>query len=331
MNDLTTTGGSTRSWFEKPEGKVGGIALILIIGLLGFGFVQALPFLVAAAASTLQLILMLLAIGAITMFFLHPTSRNFLFTLYKVVFKLLTGMVITLDPLLILQDYIDQLKNNLVTMKEQIDKVKKTIYKLTEKISKYSTEAEQMKNRAAAGMKRGGDFQKTAVVENRAAERRLKAIAKLTNLKNKITMIDKVLKKMYDNCEIMVMDKTDEINMTKDEWEAIKAASGAIKSAMSIINGGGDERANFEQAMEFIVDDIALKMGEMENFMDMTQNLMNSIDLENDMCDEKLLKEFETVFSKTDSWILGDLNNDGIVDEDEKATTSKTQTLNLFN
>jgi len=330
MNDLTTTGNPTRSWFDKPEGKVGGIALVVLIGVLGFGFVQALPFLVAAAASTLHLMLMLIAIGAIAMLFLHPASRNFLFTLYKVIFKLLTGMVITLDPLLILQDYIEQLKNNLVMMKEQIDKVKKTIYKLTEKINKYSAEATQMKQRAEAGLKRGGDFQKTAIVENRAAERRLKAIAKLTNLKNKITMIDKVLKKMYDNCEIMVMDKTDEINMTKDEWEAIKAASGAIKSAMSIINGGGDERANFEQAMEFIVDDIALKMGEMENFMDMTQNLMNSIDLDNDMCDEKLLKDFETVFSQTDSWLLGDLNKDGVVDEQEKSTAA-TQKISLFN
>ena len=157
MNDLTTTG-STKNWFDRPEGKVGAVAGVILIAILAFGFVQALPFLIAAATSTLTLLLMLGAIGGILMLFIHPTSRNFLFLLYKMIFKLLTGMVINLDPLAILEDFIQQLKNNAVMMKEQQDIVKGTLQDLAKKIQTYTAEAEQMRARAQAGLKRGGEF-----------------------------------------------------------------------------------------------------------------------------------------------------------------------------
>lgn len=53
-----------------------------------------------------------------------------------------------------------------------------------------------------------------------------------------------------------------------------------MKSAMNIIAGNSDKRAMFDQAMESIADDVAMKVGEMERFMEMSSNFMDSIDLQ---------------------------------------------------
>ena len=50
---------------------------------------------------------------------------------------------------------------------------------------------------------------------------------------------------------------------------------------MSIIKGDADRRVMFDQALEYVADDVANKVGEMERFMEMSSDFMNSIDLQN--------------------------------------------------
>ncbi len=53
-------------------------------------------------------------------------------------------------------------------------------------------------------------------------------------------------------------------------------------------------------AMEFIVDDIGMRIGEMERFMDVSADFMNNMDLENAMYEEKGLKALDDWANKVD-------------------------------
>lgn len=103
----------------------------------------------------------------------------------------------------------------------------------------------------------------------------------------------RVLTKMYENSEIMMEDIKDQVSVKEQERNAIRASHSAMKSAMSIISGDKDQRAMFDQALEAIADDVSAKMGEMERFMEMSSNFMDSVDLQNGVFEEEGLKMLE--------------------------------------
>jgi len=78
-----------------------------------------------------------------------------------------------------------------------------------------------------------------------------------------------------------------------------------MKSAMNIIAGNSDKREMFDQALEAIADDVSLKIGEMERFMEMSSNFMQSIDLQNGVFEEEGLQLLEKWEKEGVSLILG--------------------------
>jgi hypothetical protein len=66
-----------------------------------------------------------------------------------------------------------------------------------------------------------------------------------------------------------------------------------MKSAMSIISGNADKRAMFDQAFEVIADGVAMKVGDMQRFMEMSSSFMDSVDLQNGVFEEQGLQMLE--------------------------------------
>ena len=73
-------------------------------------------------------------------------------------------------------------------------------------------------------------------------------------------------------------------------------------------------------ALEAIADDVHNKVGEMERFMDMSENFMNSIDLQNGIFEEEGLKMLEQWEAETDSLLLGPAKGEiiSLADSDEE-------------
>jgi len=78
-----------------------------------------------------------------------------------------------------------------------------------------------------------------------------------------------------------------------------------MKSAMSVISGDADKRALFDMALEGIADDVAQKVGEMEHFMEMSTNFMNSVDLQNGVFEEEGLKMLDEWEKKSTLMLMG--------------------------
>src|SRR6266566_4421744 len=109
-----------KNFWQRPEGTVGKIVLVLGGVAVAYGFVQILPFLIAAATDTLHLAAL---IGAILVFLFIVTDKR-VRTLAKLMFqsvmRYLTGLFIELDPIGILKNYVGEMKKNLAIMDEQL-------------------------------------------------------------------------------------------------------------------------------------------------------------------------------------------------------------------
>jgi len=66
----------------------------------------------------------------------------------------------------------------------------------------------------------------------------------------------------------------------------------------------------FDQALEAIADDVSGKVGEMERFMEMSEEFMGSIDLQNGIFEEKGMEMLEKWERESTSLILGESKGD---------------------
>lgn len=292
------------SFWKRPEGKTGALVLAGVVIGGGILLINALPVLVALASNTLYLAGMLLVLGAIIYMVLDPRMRNLVWYMYKSAMRWITGIFIQIDPIGILKSYVDDLKDNLRKMNRQISQLRGQMHKLQEMILNNKKEIKNNLNLASQAKQK--NKQSVMILKSRKAGRLKESNMKLEDLYKKMEILYRVLRKMYENSEIMLEDIQDQVMVKEQERKAIHASSSAMKSAMNVINGNADKRAMFDQALEAIADDVSSKVGEMERFMEMSENFMSSVDLQNGVFEEEGLKMLEKWEQEGVSLLLGD-------------------------
>lgn len=293
-----------KSFWKKPEGITGAIFLLALVlggGILVTSFFGAIA---AFLSTTIGLIVSLAVLGLIIFTGLDSKARTLLSYMYKSSMRWITSLFIQIDPIGILKSYVDDLKSNLRKMNKQITKVRGQMHKLKEMI--LNNQKEIKSNLTLANQARNNDKQSVMILKTRKAGRLKDSNVKLEDLYRKLEVLYRVLSKMYENSEILVEDIEDQVKLKDQERKAIRASHGAMRSAMNIIRGDSDKRAMFDQALEAVADDVSHKVGEIEQFMEMSENFMSSIDLQNGVLEEEGMRMLEKWENEGVSLILGD-------------------------
>jgi len=285
--------GKIKSFWARPEGKVGMIAAA-ILAFAGFiGFIHLLPFLVTTAVQ----LLFLGGVGAFLFLLTRPTTH----VLFQIVCRKITSAVIKIDPLEILKMKVRDMESNLEKMSESLTSLKQSLTRLARKIQQNLADLQANMEKASYAKKQGES--EAMYLASRKAGRREKSNMTLKELYEKIERMHNVLTKIYKNSAIVIEDTKDEIDVTEEEYKAVKAANSAMKSAMSAINGNKDRRAIYEEAYEVLAEDIANKSGELTQMMEMSDSLMKNIDLDQGMMEERGMKMIEEWEKKADAWL----------------------------
>lgn len=305
-----------KSFWKRPEGKTGTIFGLGLLGLGAYGLVIALPAILAFAQTVLGLIVTLSVLAAVVYVLLDSRFRNLLWYGYKSVMRFITSVFVQIDPIGIIESYIDDLKNNLKKMGKQISNLRGQMRKLKTMMEENEKNMDKNMRLASQAKQKGKDS--VMVLKSRKAGRLRESNLKLNDLYKKMEVLYRVLTKMYGNSEILLEDIQDEVMIKKREREAIKASHSAMHSARNIIMGNKDKRQLFDQAMESIADDVGKKVGEMEQFMEMSSTFMDSIDLQNGVFEEEGLAMLEKWEKEGISSILGDEKGQAIKDAENE-------------
>jgi phage shock protein A len=280
-----------KSFWKRPEGVTGAIflgALLIGGGYLLFANMAAI---IAALQNTIILAVTLAVLAAVVYMVLDPRMRNLVWYMYKSIMRSVTGMFVQLDPIGILKSYVDDLQDNLVKLRKQIGVLRGQMRKMETLVKDNEREIEEQMRMASAAKEKGMDSQ--VVLATRKAARLKDSNEKYRALHTKMDVMHRILRKMHQNSEILLEDTRDQVQLKEQERKAIRTSHSAMKSAMSVLSGDPDKRAMFDAAMEAITEDVANKVGEMEQFMEMSSNLMNSIDLKQGMLQEDGLQMLE--------------------------------------
>lgn len=297
---------TTKNFWSRPEGKTGMIVIALLLGAAGYlGFIF-LPFIVATLLNATKA-----AILGISLFVLGfiVTDRKFqlrMKAIYQVAMKWLTGWIIELDPIAIIEGYLGTLEESLEKMSEQLNLLSGQESKLATKIKSNRSSVESSLSKASYAKDKLNsidpqsvkylEYKSAAVLEANNAQRLKASNEKLEEVLSKIINLRKILEKMNASAKFVLQDMTNEVKLKKEEREAVLKGYSAYKSAMKVLDGDKDAKALFDEAMEFMAEDLGNKVGEIQRFMENSGSILTSMDVDNEMIEIKglnLIDEWE--------------------------------------
>jgi len=312
MADLATT---QKSWLSKPEGKVGAALPIVAAGAAGLGLIytwgSVVPWVIRMLTNTLDAIFLAAGVGAVVVVVSDPRWRNLAFYGYKSLMRGLTGLFIEIDPIGILKTYVESLKKKLEEMDASISNLAGQLSKLKNQIDKNA--ADRVHSLELAQQAKKQDKRNVLVLQSKQAGRLEKSNLTLQNLYDRMSSLMAVLKKMREASDMLVMDIQGEVDVKTQERAALLAGYNAFSKARKIMQGGDDQRAIFDMTMDKLTDDYGMKMGEIENFMDVSKAVIEGVDLDTGIYEEKALSQLEEWEQKSQNLLLSPQQTTSIV------------------
>ena len=305
----------SKSFWERPEGKTGAIFLIGMLILGGWMVSASLGALIAFGGTMVGKAVLFGVLGVTILTALDDRTRNLMSYMWQSAMRKITGIFIEMNPMAILKAYVADLKGNLKKMRKQIGKLRAQMHKLKEMI--VNNQKDIRTNIQLAGEAKRTNQEAQMILKSRKAGRLRDSNMKLEDLYKRMEVLYRVLTKMYENSYILAEDIEDQVALKEQERKAMLAGHSAMKSAMSIIKGDTDKRAMFDQALEAIADDVSGKVGEMERFMEMSEDFMQSIDLQNGIFEEKGMELLEKWEKESTSLLLGEAKQDILSQADD--------------
>jgi hypothetical protein len=292
-----------KSFWERPEGATGQIVAVSAIAGAGYLLYRALPAIIKLLENTLYATL--LGVCAVAVGYVATDKRFWRLGsyLYQSLMRKITQIFVEIDPIGIMQNYAADLDKKLANMGARIASLSGMIRACQDEISKN----EKIKNTSLMMVREASKAGKAIVVaeESRQAGRMQEANVTYQDLLAKMQLLHAVLVKYQEIARFLIKDIRREIDVTKRRKQMTDAAYSAIKSAKSIINGDPDARAMFDMANEYLAADYAMKIGEIEEFVRMSDSFVSTIDLQNGVYEANALKMIEEWEKRGDSILLG--------------------------
>lgn len=279
-----------KSYWNRPGGKFGilmGIGIAMVIGYF------ALPILTAIVWNTLNFGI---AMVCLAMFLYVVTNRNLrlgLFYFYEILIKKFVGLVIELDPFIIAEDYLNDMREQREKLHEQSIEVDTQKEKINLKIKEKQNEINKLMLKAQVAK------EQNLLPELGNATRQIGRlndyITQLTPIYDNLSRIGDYLTKIYKNSAYLIEDAKNELELKKDLYKSVTSGNKALSSAMKIFKGDPEKKLLVEQSMEFLKEDIAHKLANMKKSIVYSAEFVQSIDLDNATYEKEGLKLLESV------------------------------------
>lgn len=280
--------------WDRPGGTLGKVvAAALIIGGVALVY-TILPFLITLASNALTLALLCGAIAGLGFLVTNKKFRGMFSNLYFMLMRKLTGLVIELDPIAILEKKIKEMKERIELMRESAISVRKQYLTNERKIIEKKEKVKWHLSRAIEMKKRGRESDAGLEAANANFNKKI-AEKYISNNDDLLKWMD-MLEKMIEYADFTIRKTEAEVEFKKEEYNAIKEQHKAFSSFKSIMGGNPDELEDFTRAMDIMAEDMDSKIAEMDYYLTHTGGIIDNMDIDKGIMGseaEKLLNEFK--------------------------------------
>jgi hypothetical protein len=289
--------GIQKSFWQKPEGKVGTLALPLVLGAGGLvAWAYVVPFVVSMLANTALAMLLGLGIVSVSMFLWG--NRAALWYLYKRASYVGTNLIYTIDP-------IGVLRVSAANTLERAKGMAEIRKQLREQISITNTTiAANERERKANATAAQSSAKWESFVKGRQAGRLQDSNVTLKEFLSKIQGMDKVLELYINITNALGKDMELEANEQEKNRKILLRGHKLLGAAAKQLRGQEEALEQFNRGVEYLVNERREKLGEIENFADVITEAVKNMDMEKGIFDADAMNQFEVWEKKADTLLL---------------------------
>lgn len=292
MTGLSKMGVTLGDPFKQKGGNFGlAIIAIAIIAIL-----FNISALVTLAQNIFWLIGYGIAIAAILYVAFDKNFRLALSTWYMIKVRWFMGFIVKMDPISILKDGIQKMYKKISEMEFSMGKLNGVRLALKDKIKQKKSDFEDCMARVKAAEKQGK--KDLALIEKRQATRLYDLTISYQEMSDSAEKWYNTMSKIAEMAKLYAQDSENEVNAQEERYKMIKLSHSAFKSAMSVIKGNPDELALYNQAFQFVNDDIMNRVGEMDRVVNTAGGLLDKIDVEKEIFNIKgddIMKKYNEI------------------------------------
>lgn len=296
--------------WKQPGGTLAKVGLWVMGGSLLYELYKALPFLILFTQNVFTLVLLLMGLGCILYVAFSPEMRRMLKLIYLQICRRITGLIVEIDPIAILENSISEMKKKLQTVKQRITDIGSTLAGMKNKLGEYKREFKDNVGTVKV-------IKESLVSKKLDAKQRMAYQGQLTIAQNNVTMLSDQIKsqeerikkteKYMDILEKLEIAATTKIKVAestvehkKDEYEQAKKMRSAVQSLTSIFSSTWLTKSMEEQmALNVVSNTINDSIAEMNRLLDGSNDILINYDISS-MANA----------SKVDS-IIADFDNNG--------------------
>ncbi len=257
-----------RTFWQKPEGKVGAGIMAALGVAMAWGFVKALPMLVQIAQNTLYLAFLIGIIAMLyCMVFVWDRPRTLLFYMLQMVSRWVTGNFVEMDPVSILKAFVGQMEKRREVIQDRLARIVGVRRMVEAKIAKGEKERQDALRLAKAAQATHDDDGLNAHAE--IAARRARDIQEYQSMLGQMQSIEKLLQRVMRRADYHIQTARDEANQLADKHTITVAVAGATAAAQSIF-GDSDLAEVRDMAADRIREDYEGRLGELQTLIDLT-------------------------------------------------------------
>lgn len=270
METSATAGASRpkRTFWQKPEGKVGAGIMAALGVAMAWGFVKALPMLIAIAENTLYLAFLIgMLVLLYCMVFVWDRPRTLLFYMLQMVSRWLTSNFVEMDPVAILNAFVGQMEKRREVIQDRLGRIVGVRRMVEAKVAKSEKERQDALRLAKAAQATHDDDGLNAHAE--IAARRSRDITEYQSMLGQMQNIEKLLQRVMRRADYHIQTARDEASQLSDKHKITGAVASATAAAQGIF-GDSDLAEVRDMAAERIRDDYEARLGELQTLIDLT-------------------------------------------------------------
>lgn len=289
-NNLIPTDNNKKiNLWKQPGGTLAKVGLWVMGGSLIYGIAKALPLLILFTQNIFTLTLLMMGLGCILYVAFSPEMRKILKLMYLQICRKLTGLIVEINPIAILENSITEMKKKLAVVKQRVTDIGATLVGMERKQVEYKREFEDNVSRVKAI--------KGKLASKLNDKTRMSLEGQRTIAENKISMLTDQIKaqegriaktkrylEILEKLEIAATTKIevaeDTVSHKKDEYEQAKKMKTAVQSITSIFNSSWLTKSMEEQmALNVVSDTINDSIAEMNRLLDGSNDILINYDI----------------------------------------------------
>ncbi|MBQ3655830.1 MAG: hypothetical protein II956_03135 [Bacteroidales bacterium] len=300
MAEKTEIKQQKKSYFQKKEGKTAGVFIGASVAAVAIFHRPIIDFFTKIwqdmQTSLSDTVIGFGVLGLLVFIATDKRARKLVSYGFKSLMRWITSWFTELDPIKILESYVEELDKNFKLLGDNIAKLRSNIAKLRDTINTNNREITKSV-KLIEEAKRQNRQEVIAVNSNQIG--RLKALnQKYGAMVGKMEDLNNVLIKMHSYSSYKLTDTKNEIRMKKQEFSAISSGYSAMRNAQNILEGDYARNERYEAATEALAQDLSVKIAEMDNFMELSSSIFEEMDLQNSIYQAEGMKMFDEITSK---------------------------------